>query len=326
MQRRSLLRWTAGLGILAADSIRAAGSAGRSKHLAVLLLDRRELWASFPPALTAELAALGWAEGRNLTLQWRYADGDAALLRSHVDELVRAVPDAILTRGTPTTRALQRATRTLPILTGVGDPIGSGFAKSYAVPGANITGLSWAIVETAQKQLEILRALLPDLRSLIVVASGDRKPFLPEMTRGIGAATEGTGIAMRTAFADNVDELRQALQGDRIRRDVAALVFGLNRIEPKIVGAAALEAMMPTMFESDAYVETGGLASFRLDWDNQNRRTAAQIDKVFRGEKPAQIPFELPTKSEFVLNRRTARHLGLQLPQALLLRADRVLD
>ena len=101
MQRRSLLRWTAGLGALAAGSIEAAGPSGPVKRLAVLLLDRRELWASFATALTAELAALGWVDARNLAVQWRYADGDRALLRSHAEELVRSTPDAILTRGTP---------------------------------------------------------------------------------------------------------------------------------------------------------------------------------------------------------------------------------
>ena len=326
MQRRSLLRWTAGVSALAAGSIRAATAAGPSKRLGVLLLDRRDIWASFPPALSAELASLGWVEGRNLTVQWRYADGDTALLRSHSEELVRAAPDAILTRGTPATHALQRATRSIPILTGVGDPIGSGFAKTYAAPGGNITGLSWAIVEAAQKQVEILRALVPKLTSLVVVASGDRKPFMTDMTRSIGAATSAVGIAMRTALADNEEELLQALQNDPPRRDVAALIFGLNQVAPDVVGATALKAMMPTMFEFKGYVEAGGLASFGFNWDNQNQRAAAQIDKVFRGEKPAQIPFELPTKAAFVLNRRTAGRLGLQIPQALLLRADTVLD
>jgi putative ABC transport system substrate-binding protein len=326
MQRRSLLRWTAGLGALAAASIRAASPGGPGKRLAVLLLDRREIWTSFPPALTAELAALGWVEGRNLTVQWRYADGDAALLRSHADELARSAPHAILTRGTPATHALLRATRSIPILTGVGDPIGSGFAKAYAAPGGNVTGLSWAVVEAAQKQLEVLRALLPKLASLVVVASGDREPFLAEMTRSIGAATGAARIAMRTALADSEGELLRALQHDPGREDVAALIFGLNRVAPDVVAATALTARMPTMFEFRGYVEAGGLASFGFNWDNQNRRAAAQIDKVFRGEKPAQIPFELPTRAELVLNRKTAGRLGLQIPQALLLRADTVID
>ena len=185
MQRRSLLRWTAGVGALAAASIRAAGFAGQGKRLAVLLLDRRELWTSFPPALTSELAALGWVEGRNLTVQWRYADGDPALLRSHAEQLAASAPDVIVARGTPATHALQRATRSIPIATGVGDPIGSGFATTYAAPGGNITGLSWAVVETAQKQVEVLRSLVPKLASLLVVASGDRQPFLAEMTLGL---------------------------------------------------------------------------------------------------------------------------------------------
>jgi putative ABC transport system substrate-binding protein len=326
MQRRALLRWTAGAGALAAGSIRAAPPIGKGKRLAALILDRREIWTDFPPALSAELAALGWVEGKNLAVQWRYADGDAALLRVHAEELAAAAPDAIVTRGSPATHALQRATRSIPILTGVGDPIGSGFAKTYAAPGGNITGLSWAVVETAQKQLEILRTLLPRLASLVFVISGDRKPFLAEITRAIAAAAGTAKIAVRTALADSEAELQQALQTKGGSGEVAALIFGLNRLVPQLVADTALKARMPTMFEVSGYVEEGGLASYRLNWENQNRRAAAQIDKVFRGEKPAQIPFELPTRAEFVLNRKTARLLGLQIPQALLLRADTVLD
>jgi ABC transporter substrate binding protein len=146
------------------------------------------------------------------------------------------------------------------------------------------------------------------------------------MTRSIGAATDAAKIAMRTALADSEGELLQALQNDPSRRDVEALIFGLNRVEPRVVGATTLKAMMPTMFEFNGYVEAGGLASFGFNWDNQNRRAAAQIDKIFRGDKPAQLPFELPTRAELVLNRKTARLLGLQIPQALLLRADTVID
>ena len=311
---------------MASASIRAAPPAGPGKRIAGLLFDRRELWTEFPPRLIAELAELGWVEGRNLELKWRYADGDPALLRSHVAQIVASAPDAIVTRGTPATHALQLATRSIPILTGVGDPIGSGFAKTYAAPGANITGISWATVEATEKQIEVLRALVPKLVSLVVVASGDRKPFLAEMMKPVAAVTGDARIAMRTAFVDSEAELRRALSTDRGSGNAAALIYGLNRLTPELVAASALAAGMPTMFEFSAYVEAGGLASYRLNWDNQDRRAAAQIDKVLRGEKPAQIPFELPTRAEFVLNRKTARLLGLPIPHSLLVRADTVID
>lgn len=326
MQRRSLVTWTVGVGALGMQSLRAARPASRAKRLAALLFDSRSAWVEFPPSLTAELSRLGWAEGRNLTVEWRYADGDPALLRAHANQLVALAPDAILTRGSPATRALQQATRSIPIQTGVGDPIGAGFARTYAAPGGNITGFSWATVETAQKQLELLQGLVPKLALLVVVASGDRKPFLAEVTRAITTAVGEAKIAMRTALVDSPAELQHALRIDRGAGNVAALIIGLFRFEPKVVVAAALEAGMPTMFESSNYTELGGLASYRLDWDNENRRAAAQIDKIFRGENPANIPFELPTRQEFVLNRKTARLLGLQVPQSLLLRADKVLD
>ena len=305
---------------------RAAAAAVPKKRIVGLLFDRREIWAEWPPRLNAELSALGWVEGKNLDVQWRYADGDATLLRSHAAHIVASGPDAIITRGTPATHALQQATRSIPILTGVGDPIGSGFAKTYAAPGGNITGISWAIVETTEKQFELLRALVPKLALLVVIASADRKPFIAEMTRSIAALTGEAKVAMRTALVGSPAELQRVLSHDRAARNVAALIYGLNQVAPAAVAAAALAAGMPTMFEFSGYVEAGGLASYRLNWDNQDRRAAAQIDKILRGEKPAQIPFELPTRAELVLNRKTARLLGLQIPQSLLLRADTVVD
>ena len=120
--------------------------------------------------------------------------------------------------------------------------------------------------------------------------------------------------------------LQAAFRRDSSRRDSAAFVFGLPAVEPKVVADLALAAGMPTMFEQRGYVELGGLASYRFYWDNQAQRSAEQIDKVFRGEKPAQIPFELPTRSEFVVNRKTAKALGLVLSPALVLRADAVIE
>ncbi len=114
----------------------------------------------------------------------------------------------------------------------------------------------------------------------------------------MGAATGATKIVMRTALVDSGAELQSALRAQRDNGDVAALIFGLNRVEPKVVADTALEAEMPTMFESSGYVEVGGLASYRLNWENRNRRAAAQIDKIFVGEQPAQIPFELPTRAD----------------------------
>ena len=326
MDRRSLLARALGLGAIAATSAGAAAPASGKRRLAVLLFDGAEVWDWLPPELQHELGALGWIEGTNLSVQWLYANGDPALLRSHAAQLVASAPDAILTRGTPATHALQDATKSIPILTGLGDPIGTGFAKTFARPGGNVTGISFAMVEASQKHVEVLRTLLPKLAFLVVVMHADRAPFVAENTRPIAAAARSAGLEMRTALVADLADLQRALRTDRSRGEVAAMIFGLGVIDPKAVAAAALAAAMPTMFEYRFYVDAGGLASYRLNWENQTQRSAAQIDKVFRGEKPGQIPFELPTRSELVLNRKTARLLGLSMPQSLLLRADAVVD
>jgi putative ABC transport system substrate-binding protein len=150
MDRRTLLARLAAFGAVASAQVEAAAPP-RRRRLAVLLFDRRESWTWFEPELRDELAALGWVEGKNLGLQWNYADGDLARLRSLAAQIVASAPDVILVRGTPATHVLQEATRTIPIVTGVGDPIGSGFAKTYAEPAGNVTGISWAIAETTQK-------------------------------------------------------------------------------------------------------------------------------------------------------------------------------
>ena len=326
--RRSFLKWAAGLNVLAASAGQAAApSRDETRRLEVLLFDRAEIWEFLRPEMRKALAEVGWIEGTNLVVRWNHANGDAERLSALAAAIVRSSPDAILTRGTPATQALQRATTTIPILTGLGgDPVTNGFAKTLAAPGSNITGISYAVDEQSRKQVELLRAMVPNLATLLVVITSDRAPFLDALARPFEAAAREAGLVSRIVLIADADALQAAFRRDSSRRDSAAFVFGLPAVEPKVVVDLALAAGIPTMFEQREYVELGGLASYRFYWDNQAQRTAEQIDKVFRGAKPAQIPFELPTRSEFVVNRKTAKALGLVLSPALILRADAVVE
>lgn len=328
MRRRAAL-----LGGLAAGVIQPAIAAGREnnvKHLGVLLYDAAASWdflqRDLPPALTA----VGWQQGRNLALSWRFADGHAQRLPALAAQLLDLGCDALLTRGTPATRALQQATRTVPIVTGVGDPVGAGFAVSLARPGGNITGLSYALAESATKQLELLRTLVPQARHLLVLVPGSRAPFVGEMTGPVQHVARTLGLTTKVALANGIDELRQALRAvrqDQPARTVAAYVMSFGvAADPAEMAAALLHAGMPAVFEHRFYVEAGGLLSYRLDWDDQTRSTALQLAKVLRGDDPAAIPFELPTRSQLVVNARSARALGLVLPSALRARADEVIE
>jgi len=327
MNRRRLLMLVLGPGAVAVRPVRAAEQSPVRRRLGVLLYDRPESWDWLAPELRKALAELGWVEGTNLSVEWHFANGDSARLAELALQMARSGVDTILTRGTPATRALQRATTTIPIVTGVGDPIGSGFAGSYANPGSNITGLSWATTESHRKQIELLKSMVPRLARLIVVLKADRSQFAGEMTRALDAAARELGLVTKTVPVDGAADLQTALRSERNAGVSAAFVFGLGAsIAPKEIADTALRNRLPTMFEYSFYVEAGGLMSYRLDWEDQTKSTAVQIDKLFRGLKPAQIPFELPTRSELVINRATAKALGLTLPQALLLRADRVVE
>ena len=330
MDRRTLLsRLVACVGAGTSTLSVAASPPRATRRLAVLLFDQPAAWEWLAPELRAELAQLGWIEGKNLVVQWSYANGDTDLLRSLAKQIVASAPDVILTRGTPATRALQNATRKIPIATGVGDPIGSGFARTYAEPAGNITGVSFAVVETTQKSVEFLRLLVPGLSHFVFVLQADRAAFRQDWLRPVEAAARAASLTVQPAFVGNLTELKAALRIDPARGPNAALMTNLGSevgISFEAVAAVTLAARMPPMFQHRAFVDAGGLASYRLDWERQTHRSAVQIDKLFRGEQPGRIPFELPTRQELVLNLKTARALGLKVPQSLLVSADAIVE
>lgn len=325
MRRRALLA-DIGSGLVAGMPARAAATALGSRRLGVLLLNPPESWAPFRSELRKALSDLGWVEGQNVSTEWRYAYDDQARLPELASALARSDFDAILARGTPATRALQRATRTVPIVTSVGDAVRGGFARSLAHPGGNVTGLSQAVPETVLKQLDLLRAIVPNLSRLKVMALTSQRGHIQEMTHAVESAAQERGIAVQVILVGDLAELGKALQSGGGPAGIAAIIFGLgNTISGKDIASMALRNKLPTMFDYRGYVEEGGLMSYGLTWENQTQRTAVQLDKVFRGQSPSQIPFEQPTRSNFVINARTASALGLTIPPSLLARADEVI-
>lgn len=324
-RRRALLGSAACCGWLAAWHAVAAPAARR--RLGVLLYDGPENWQFLRDELSPALLKLGWQEGANLVSDWRFARGDAARLAGLAQALLRDGADVLLTRGTPATRALQQATRTVPIVTGVGDPIGAGFAASLAAPGSNITGLSYAIAETSQKQIELLREIAPLATRLLVLVPADRSPVLAEVIAVVERNARAQRLEPQILRAGDAQALRQRLGEARGKGDAAAFVFAFGSlIPPRNLASALLQAGVAAVFDQRGYVDAGGLMSYRLDWDDQTQRIAAQLDKVLRGVPPAQLPFELPTRSALVLNAGTAKALGLKIPIALRMRADEVIQ
>ena len=290
----------------------------------MLLFDNASIWATVVEELRTALAGLGWREGVNLTIDWRYAEGDASRLPSLAEALVRSGADVIMTRGTPATRALRQATKAVPIVTGVGDPIGLGFAASLAAPGGNISGLSWAEVEVSTKRVELLRELMPRLEELTLVYPSRLRDMANDATRAPELAAKLSGIKTRVVLVGSIAELRAALRSTSGGLRHAAYMFGIADIAPHDIAVSALQAGTATMFPDRVFVDGGGLISYRLDWVNQTERTAVQIDKLLRGADPARLPFELPTHADLALNARTAKALGIVVPRALVIRADKV--
>lgn len=276
--------------------------------------------------LRSALAESGWIVDRNLTIEWHFADDERGRLPALAAQVVRSAPDAILTFFVPPTRALQQATRTIPIVTALGDPLASGIARSYARPGGNITGLSFGFVELQRKRIELLRSAAPAATRLIIALNARDASVAQDVTRpAIDAAVE-FGFVPEVSLLSTAADLAAA---PRPGGATAVMLYGFNASSSPIkagdVIAACLGKRLPTVVDDSESVALGGLMSYELYWDNYLQRLAAQLDKVLRGVSPAEVPFELPTRSWLAVNRGTARALGLELPHALIARADEVI-
>ena len=275
----------------------------------------------------APLRAFGWVEGQNLLIERRVAER-VELLRPLAEELVRLKVEIIVTWGTPATLAAKSATTTIPIvIASAGDPVRSGLVASQARPGGNITGYSIAGPEIEAKRLALLRELLPDLQRVGVletqynrIARGERKE-LEQACRSLGLQPIIIGVAA-------ADELEKAI-AEMVRRRVQALyvqpedLFIDNRV---LLMSAALRYKLPTMAADKELVDAGALVVFTNSYAEQDQRWAAFVDRILRGAKPADLPIEQPTKFELTINLKTAKALGITVPQTLLLRADEVIQ
>ena len=289
-----------------------SGSAAAQSHLTATFLQR--------------LRELGWTEGRNLRIEYRWGEGRNERFAEIAAEFIRLKVDLILTHNTPPTLAAKQATSVIPIVFATaGDPVGTGIVASLARPGGNISGLSGQAADTAGKRIELLRDLIPDLRRLAILA--DVSPLIAlEMDEVQGAAR---AFALETATfeirrAEDIAAAFEALQGRAQALYVpASPIFFVNRISINIF---ALTARLPTIYTVRESVEIGGLISYGPNWPNMWSRAADVVDKVLRGAKPADIPVEQPTKFDFVVNLTTAKALGLTVPPTLLARADEVIE
>ena len=278
-------------------------------------------------AFVQRLRELAWIDGRNLAIEYRWAEGRNERYAENAAELVRLKVDVIVTVATPPTLAAKQATAVIPVVfAAVSDPVGTGLVASLARPGGNVTGLSIQGTDTVGKRVGLLREVLPDLRRLAIMANVGNPGSVLEM--GEAQATAHTlGLEVITSEIRRAEDIAPAFEALRKRADALYVcpdpLMNTNRTRINIL---AVGARLPTMYGIREYVEAGGLMSYGLNLPDQFRRAADYVDKILRGAKPADIPVEQPTKFDLVVNLTTAKALGLTIPEAFLLRADEVIE
>jgi putative ABC transport system substrate-binding protein len=273
-----------------------------------------------------ELERLGWT-GRNLSIQYRWAEGRTERFADFAAEFVRINVDVIVAEGTPPTLAAKQATSVIPIVfVGAGDPVGTGLVASLARPGGNVTGLSNQTRDLAGKRVELLREIVPALRGLGIMVNVLNVSAVAEM-REVEAAAATLGLEVVKLEIRRAEDIAPALEaftgpalGLYVVLDLLATANALR------INTLALGKRLPTMYGAREVLDTGGLMSYGSDNLDQRRRAAGYVDKILRGTKPGDIPVEQPTKFDLVINLTTAKVLGLDVPLFLQQRADEVIE
>jgi putative ABC transport system substrate-binding protein len=275
------------------------------------------------------LEALGWIENRNIHIEHRYAGGDLARIQAYTAELVRSAPDVIAASSTAITAALKQATDTIPIVfSAVNDPVGQGFVASLSRPGGNITGFSFIDFPLIGKWLEWLKEIAPGVRRVMLMFNPDASPFYPVFLRKFGEAPASLGVELSAAPLHNEAEIQAAIT-TFARMPGSGLIAAadvLINTRRRLIMALAEQHRLPAIYPFRQFVTEGALISYGPDSADIVRRSASYVDRILKGEKPADLPVQAPTKYELLINLNTAKALGLTVPPALLARADEVIE
>ena len=279
-------------------------------------------------AFVQTLQQLGWTDGENIQIVVRYTDGDPDRARAHAAELVALAPDVILTSGASTVGMMLQATRTVPIVfAGVADPVGAGFVDSLARPGGNATGFTSYEYSMSGKWLDLLKEIAPGVKRVAVL----RDPAISAGTGQFGAiqtAAPSFGVELSPINVHDAAEIERAVTAFARSGNGGMIVTTSASVlaHRDLIIALAARHKLPAVYYARFWVTGGGLASYGPDYVDQYRRAAGYVDRILKGEKPADLPVEAPTKYELAINLKTARALGLTVPPTLLARATDVIE
>jgi putative tryptophan/tyrosine transport system substrate-binding protein len=278
-------------------------------------------------AFGKRLRELGWIEGRNVAIEYRFAGGRSESLSDMASELVRLNVDVIVTHSTVAVVAAKRATSVIPIVfANAGDPVGSGLVASLAHPGGNVTGLSIQGPDTVGKRLDLMREVVPGLRRLTIMGNVSNSGTMLEM-REVETAARALGLEASTSELRQREDISPAFQALTGRTDAVYVApDALANVNRARISAVALGARLPTMSSIREYVEVGMLMSYGANFPDLWRRAAEFTDSILRGRKPADIPVEQPIKFDLIINLKTAKALGIEVPPTLVATADEVIE
>jgi len=274
------------------------------------------------------LQQLGWTDGRNVRIDYRWGTPDAERIRKDAAELVALAPDVILSSATPTVAALQQATRTVPIVfVQVGDPVGAGFVENLARPGGNTTGFAAFEYGFSGKWLELLKQIAPRMTRAVVL----RDPTLGLGTgqlAAIQAVAPSFGVELTPIGVRDAGEIERSITAFARLSNGGIIVTAstLALIHRELITALAARHRLPAVYSFRYFVTVGGLISYGPDSIDPFRRAASYVDRILKGEKPADLPVQAPTKYDLVINLKAAKALGLEVPPTLLARANEVLE
>jgi len=324
MNRRDTMLALVALGAAGAQApLRAQGQS----RIAWLSSTREADGAPFLDELRRGLRELGYVEGRDLTIDAHWGDDSRAQIEKQVAEVVASRPSVVVTMG-PTVLALHRATTTIPIVFGFsGDPVEAGLVESLARPGRNLTGISFLTIELVGKRIELLKEVLPRAKSIAIVAN-PQHPGDQAERRASQAASTDVGLAVEYFEVRAKADLPGVFAAIEKSHNDAVVAFPVANIisDREVIAAWSRRTRIPVISGWAQFADGGNLMSYGPNLRDSFRRLAAYVDKVLKGSRPADLPVELPTRVEFVVNLNAAKALGLTIPPSVLLRADRVIE
>jgi putative ABC transport system substrate-binding protein len=328
MRRRDFIKVIAGATAVFPLVARAQQRVGKVFHIGVLETTSQALNGDNFDAFRQGLHEFEYIEGQNLVIEYRSADGHNERFPNLATELARLNVDLILARGTPAALAAKNATRTIPIvLLGIGDPVEQGVVASLAHPGANITGLSASATELYAKRLELLTELVPRV-ARVAFLTNMGNPNEQFNWQQIERAARVLGIRPQLLDVRKPEDFERTFN-DANEQRIDALVVALDGLlsqNRQIIVDLAAKHRLPAVYGSSEFIIHGGLAAYGPSYSDLYRRAANYVDKILKGARPADLPVELPTKFQLVINLKTAKSLGLTIPPTILARADEVIE